>query len=78
MCVICGAKTKLETHHITYRINGVSILGNELEFLEWIVTLCEKDHQKTHNSIKHPFNPSNKFKKSTLNYDFNTNQRNRT
>lgn len=62
-CVICGAKIRLETHHISYSINGNSILGNELEHLEWMVTLCEKDHQEVHNDRAHKFNPTNKFRK---------------
>lgn len=62
-CVCCGSTIKLETHHITYYVNGKSITGNELEYLEWMVTLCEIDHQKAHNDFKHPFNPNNQFKK---------------
>ncbi|MDY8137600.1 hypothetical protein [Aquimarina sp. 2201CG5-10] len=61
-CIICGCKTKLETHHIAYSIDGKSIIGNELEYLEWIATLCELDHQNSHNNIKHPLNPNNKLK----------------
>lgn len=63
-CVMCGAKIKLETHHIAYFIKGESIIGKELEHLEWLVTLCEKHHIDSHNNIKHQYNPKNKFKKS--------------
>lgn len=63
-CVVCGAKTKLETHHITYYLHGKSIIGKELEHLEWLVTLCETHHQEAHDQLTHPFNPKNKFKKS--------------
>lgn len=67
-CVICGNKIHLETHHITYKVDNKSILGNELEYLEWIVTLCEKHHQEVHNTFNHPFNPNNKFKKTVQQY----------
>lgn len=62
-CVTCGAKIRLETHHISYMVEGQSILGKELEYLEWMVTLCENHHQKVHNDITHPFNPNNRFRK---------------
>ena len=67
-CKLCGAKIKLETHHITYYVNGKSILGNELEHLEWLVTLCEDHHQKVHNDVRHPFNPNHKFKQSVIEF----------
>lgn len=61
-CICCGATIKLETHHITYKVNGRSITGKELEHLEWMATLCEKHHQEAHSKPDHPLNPSNKNK----------------
>lgn len=58
-CLVCGCKIRLEVHHITYYVNGKSILNKELEFLVWMVTLCEKDHDKAHKQFDHPFNPNN-------------------
>lgn len=62
-CKVCGSTIKLETHHITYMINGQSIIGKELEHLQCIVTLCEKDHQAAHSDRNHIYNPSNRMKK---------------
>jgi 5-methylcytosine-specific restriction endonuclease McrA len=61
-CVECHSMIRLETHHITYYVNGKSILGAELDHLCWLVTLCEDCHQKVHNNRNHRFNPSNKNK----------------
>lgn len=58
-CVICGAKTKLEVHHTSYKINGVTIVGNELQHLDWIVLLCEEHHNDQHMVPNEPFNPKN-------------------
>ncbi len=69
-CKICGAIAPLEWHHIAYYINGVSILGKELENdnLKWTVMLCESFHQAVHNDINHRFNPKNVFKVSANNF----------
>ena len=67
-CVMTGSTIKLETHHITYTVNGKSIVGNELEHLEWMVTLCEEEHQKAHTIPSHPFNPSNRNKLNIKEY----------
>lgn len=61
-CRICGKKTNLERHHITYYINGQSIVGSELDYLEWNVILCENHHQEVHDDINHKWNPKNKNK----------------
>ncbi|MGV3695529.1 HNH endonuclease [Flavobacterium sp.] len=61
-CIECGSIIRLETHHITYYVGGISIVGNELEHLNWLVTLCETCHQKVHNNPNHRFNPKNKNK----------------
>lgn len=47
-CRMCGKNYNLEIHHCTYQINGISIVGKELEHLECLVTLCEDCHQKVH------------------------------
>lgn len=60
-CIVCSKKIGLETHHITYYAHGKSIVGNELQHLEWLVTLCEKHHTEAHKS-EHPLNPKNKNK----------------
>ena len=38
----------LEIHHKTYRVNGKSIVGHELEHLDCLVTLCGDCHSKVH------------------------------
>ena len=48
-CVVCGARYPLEVHHRTYRVDGRSILGHELEHLDSLVTLCASCHQKVHD-----------------------------
>lgn len=48
-CRDCGQDYNLEVHHITYRKNGVSIVGKELDNLDCLILLCEKCHQKAHN-----------------------------
>jgi len=58
-CVICFIKIRLEAHHITYKIKGKSIVGNELEHLEVITTVCEKCHSEIHKNPKHYLNPKN-------------------
>ncbi|MCU6777335.1 HNH endonuclease [Phocaeicola fibrisolvens] len=49
--MICGARYPLEVHHKTYKINGVSIVGKELEHLDCLVTLCASCHEKVHKGI---------------------------
>jgi 5-methylcytosine-specific restriction endonuclease McrA len=61
-CVECPAIIRLETHHITYYVNQKSIVGHELDHLEWLVTLCEDCHEKVHKNANHRFNPNNKNK----------------
>lgn len=61
-CQVCGSLTRLHVHHITYKINGNSIVGNELQYIKWLITLCEKHHQETHNDRHHLLNPKSFFK----------------
>ncbi len=61
-CIECNSIIRLETHHISYYVNGKSILGSELDHLCWLVTLCENCHQNVHNNLNHRFNPNNKNK----------------
>lgn len=70
-CVECQSKINLETHHISYSIDGKSILGKELDHIDWIVTLCENCHEKVHENLKHPLCPKNINKVSVKNYDRN-------
>lgn len=58
-CAECRTTIRLEVHHITYYVNGKSIVGNELEHLNWMVTLCEDCHSLAHSSITHKYNPKN-------------------
>ena len=48
-CQMCGKTYNLEIHHLKYKINGVSIIGKELDDLDCLITLCEDCHQKVHN-----------------------------
>lgn len=50
-CRICGASYPLEIHHIRYKVDGVSIVGNELEHMDCLVTLCGGCHEKVHKGI---------------------------
>lgn len=50
-CRICGASYPLEVHHRRYKVNGVSIVGNELEHMDCLVTLCGGCHEKVHKGI---------------------------
>lgn len=63
-CKECGSKLYLELHHITYYMNGISILGHELEGdnIKWCVTSCGKCHPKIHKNITHKWNPGNRNK----------------
>ena len=58
-CVLCPSKIRLEAHHTTYKVDGESIVGKELEHLEVVVTVCEKCHQEIHSNPKHELNPRN-------------------
>jgi 5-methylcytosine-specific restriction endonuclease McrA len=48
-CQICEKKTSLEVHHKTYKKNGISIIGKELENLDCLILLCADCHNKIHN-----------------------------
>lgn len=61
-CRVCGSKTGLEVHHITYFVNGESIRGKELENLKWLILVCNMDHKKIHSNENHPLNPKNRNK----------------
>lgn len=50
-CRICGAAYPLEIHHIRYKVDGVSIVGNELEHMDCLVTLCGGCHEKVHKGL---------------------------
>lgn len=52
-CKKCGKNFNLEIHHLCYKINGKSIIGNELNHLDCLVTLCESCHSKEHKSEQH-------------------------
>jgi 5-methylcytosine-specific restriction endonuclease McrA len=43
-CRCCNSTIRLETHHITYYVNGQSITSKELQHLKWLITLCETCH----------------------------------
>ena len=43
-----GKDFGLGIHHKTYRVNGKSIVGHELEHLDCLVTLCGDCHSKVH------------------------------
>lgn len=58
-CVQCESKINLETHHLSYTKNGVSIVGKELEYLECLITVCETCHEEIHRNKKNPLNPIN-------------------
>lgn len=61
-CVCCGSQINLEVHHIAYYVNGKSIVGHELENLEWLALTCESCHDLIHKNISHPLNPKNWYK----------------
>ena len=65
-CVVCGNRLNLEVHHIAYKVGGISILGKELEHLEWLALVCEDCHQAIHKNTEHPLNPKN-FHKQNMN-----------
>ncbi len=47
-CRLCKSRVSLEIHHKTYKVNGTSIVGRELEFLDCLVCLCAGCHIKAH------------------------------
>ena len=67
-CRICGKNTDLDVHHITYSVNGVSIVANEKDNLNWLILLCRDDHQAVHNDINHVLNPKNPKKIDAENF----------
>lgn len=67
-CVICSAKAPLEIHHISYKVYGRTIRGKELEYLNWLVTLCETCHTAQHFEPKTPFNPRSPNKLTVSQY----------
>jgi 5-methylcytosine-specific restriction endonuclease McrA len=62
-CKKCDSKLYLEKHHIKYYVDGVSIVGCELEndYLKWLVTLCADCHESVHADITSLWNPKNKM-----------------
>lgn len=48
-CKHCGKDYNLEIHHITYFVNGQSIVGKELKHLNCLICVCENCHSKIHN-----------------------------
>lgn len=47
-CQRCGKDYTLEVHHKTYYVDGHSIVGNERQHLDCLVTLCADCHSKVH------------------------------
>lgn len=49
-CRLCGSRVELEVHHLSYRDElGRSIVGQEAEHLDQLITLCSRCHEKQHN-----------------------------
>lgn len=67
-CRICGCKSGLEVHHITYFVNGENIRGKELENLKWLVLVCKFHHKNIHSNENHPLNPKNRNKQNAETY----------
>ena len=44
-CIQCGSRLFLEVHHTTYYVNGVSIVGKEKEYLQYLQLLCAEHHK---------------------------------
>ena len=51
-CQHCHKKGYNEVHHKTYRVNGISIVGRELEHIEQLILLCGQCHKAEHNRLK--------------------------
>ena len=64
----CGKQNGLAVHHITYVVFGFSIVGDELNYLEWLILLCEDCHHKVHKNKKHPLHPKNPFRINVTKY----------
>lgn len=47
-CRRCGKNYTLEVHHLRYYVCGRSIVGNERQHLDCLVTLCAACHQAAH------------------------------
>ncbi len=47
-CQDCHSCLFLELHHIQYYVDGVNILGKELDYMDYVVILCEDCHKKRH------------------------------
>jgi 5-methylcytosine-specific restriction endonuclease McrA len=48
-CTVCKRRDlPLELHHIKYWVNGVNIVGKELEYMDYITILCEQHHKQIH------------------------------
>lgn len=59
-CEVCGlSSTDLDVHHLTYYVNGHSILGNELNHTDKLKLVCRTCHKQIHDDYKNPFNPKN-------------------
>lgn len=50
-CRHCNVLYPLEVHHMRYKVNGMSIVGHELEHLDCLVTLCASCHEKVHKGV---------------------------
>ena len=61
-CQQCGSGVRFEVHHISYKVDGKSIVGKELKHLGWLILLCSDCHAAVHKDITHPLHPYN-FKK---------------
>lgn len=48
-CRLCGSTVNLEVHHLTYYVNGRSIVGHEAEHMDKLITLCGECHAAQHN-----------------------------
>lgn len=69
-CVIgeCGKQTKLSVHHITYQVYGFSIVGSELQYLDWLILLCETCHHEVHKDKSHKLHPKNPFRMNVIQF----------
>ena len=48
-CRLCGSTVNLEVHHLTYYVNGCSIVGHESEHMDKLITLCGECHAAQHD-----------------------------
>jgi len=56
---VCCARVADDVHHISYRVQGKSIVGKELNYLNWVVAVCRVCHDAIHNNATHIYNPDN-------------------